>query len=149
MLYSENFLSDVHNESLSSVSLAQYDDPFEAYLFHYYNNFFLFSRSRNAIYRLCTIPREIPCILCHIKLICETILAFHWVTKKHLCCTLGSFHIIFYGMQIAYYVGVQIDESCVNHDKHGLSPEMRQRSAVGAVKVAVRSLSMVAGTSES
>lgn len=52
-------------------------------------------------------------------------------------------------MQIAYYVGVQIDESCENHDKHGLSPEMRQRSAVGAVKVAVRSLSMVAGTSES
>lgn len=51
--------------------------------------------------------------------------------------------------KIAYYVGVQIDGSCENHDKHGLSPEMRQRSAVGAVKVAVRSLLMVAGTSES
>lgn len=52
-------------------------------------------------------------------------------------------------MQIAYYVGVQIDEGCKNHDKNGLSPEMRQHGAVGAVKVAVRSLSMVAGTSES
>ncbi|XP_058193376.1 protein TWIN LOV 1 isoform X1 [Rhododendron vialii] len=51
--------------------------------------------------------------------------------------------------KIAYYVGVQIDEGCKNHDKNGLSPEMRQHSAVGAVKVAVRSLSMVAGTSES
>nr|AML78559.1 putative LOV domain-containing protein [Sarcodes sanguinea] len=50
---------------------------------------------------------------------------------------------------IAYYVGVQIDESCKNCDKHGLSLEMRQRSAVGAVKVAVRCLSMVAGTSKS
>ena len=52
-------------------------------------------------------------------------------------------------MQIAYYVGVQIDESSKNQDKHGLSPEMMQRGAVGAVKVAVRSLSIGAGTSNS
>ncbi|PSS13544.1 Protein TWIN LOV like [Actinidia chinensis var. chinensis] len=51
--------------------------------------------------------------------------------------------------KIAYYVGVQIDESCKSQDKHGLSPEMMQRGAVGAVKVAVRSLSIGAGTSES
>ncbi|GFZ00125.1 PAS/LOV protein B [Actinidia rufa] len=43
----------------------------------------------------------------------------------------------------------KIDESCKNQDKHGLSPEMMQRGAVGAVKVAVRSLSIGAGTSES
>nr|AML77979.1 putative LOV domain-containing protein [Ternstroemia gymnanthera] len=51
--------------------------------------------------------------------------------------------------KIAYYVGVQMDESCKNYDRHGLSPETRQRSVVGAVKVAVRSLSMGAGTSMS
>ncbi|KAL7260976.1 hypothetical protein ACSBR1_006610 [Camellia fascicularis] len=51
--------------------------------------------------------------------------------------------------KIAYYVGVQIDESCKNEDKHGLSPELRQHSVVGAVKVAVRSLSMGVGTSNS
>ncbi|OMO90281.1 hypothetical protein CCACVL1_07424 [Corchorus capsularis] len=55
-------------------------------------------------------------------------------------------------VQIAYYVGVQIEEDCKNQDRHGLSPEMRQLSAVGAVKVAVRSLSMgasLAGSSKS
>uniref|UniRef100_A0A5B6ZDD2 LOV domain-containing protein n=1 Tax=Davidia involucrata TaxID=16924 RepID=A0A5B6ZDD2_DAVIN len=51
--------------------------------------------------------------------------------------------------KIAYFVGVQIDESCKNQDKQGLSPGMRQRSVVGAVKVAVRGLSMGAGTSNS
>nr|AML78238.1 putative LOV domain-containing protein [Galax urceolata] len=51
--------------------------------------------------------------------------------------------------KIACYVGVQIDEGCSNQDKHGLSPELWQRSVVGAVKVAVRSLSMGAGTSKS
>nr|AML78838.1 putative LOV domain-containing protein [Larrea tridentata] len=44
--------------------------------------------------------------------------------------------------KIAYFVGVQIEEGCENERRHGLSPEMRQLSVVGAVKVAVRSLSM-------
>ncbi|KAL4278448.1 hypothetical protein GQ457_03G012140 [Hibiscus cannabinus] len=51
--------------------------------------------------------------------------------------------------KIAYFVGVQIDEECKNTDRHGLSPEMRQLSTVGAVKVAVRSSSMAAGSSKS
>nr|AML79094.1 putative LOV domain-containing protein [Illicium floridanum] len=42
--------------------------------------------------------------------------------------------------KIAFYVGVQLDENSVN-DGEGLSPEMRQLGAIGAVKVAVRSLS--------
>ncbi|KAK9045408.1 hypothetical protein V6N11_059289 [Hibiscus sabdariffa] len=51
--------------------------------------------------------------------------------------------------KIAYFVGVQIEEECKNTDRHGLSPEMRQLSTVGAVKVAVRSFSMAAGSSKS
>ncbi|XP_061991624.1 protein TWIN LOV 1 isoform X4 [Rosa rugosa] len=51
--------------------------------------------------------------------------------------------------KIAYFVGVQMEEACKNQDGHGLSPEMRQLSAVGAVRIAVRSLSMGAGTSKS
>nr|AML78419.1 putative LOV domain-containing protein [Hydrangea febrifuga] len=51
--------------------------------------------------------------------------------------------------KVAYFVGIQIDESSRNDDKHGLGPEMRQLSVVGAVKVAVRSFSMGAGTSKS
>ncbi|GMY26070.1 putative LOV domain-containing protein [Fagus crenata] len=51
--------------------------------------------------------------------------------------------------KIAYFVGVQIEEGCTNQDRHGLSPEMRQLSVVGAIKVAVRSLSMCAGPSRS
>ncbi|KAK9935214.1 hypothetical protein M0R45_022324 [Rubus argutus] len=51
--------------------------------------------------------------------------------------------------KIAYFVGVQMEEACKNQDGHGLSPEMRQLSAVGAVRIAVRSLSMGAGTSNS
>ncbi|KAE8667621.1 Protein TWIN LOV 1 [Hibiscus syriacus] len=51
--------------------------------------------------------------------------------------------------KIAYFVGVQMEEECKNMDRHGLSPEMRQLSTVGAVKVAVRSLSMAAGSSKS
>nr|AML76715.1 putative LOV domain-containing protein [Moringa oleifera] len=50
--------------------------------------------------------------------------------------------------KIAYFVGVQIEEGCKNQDRHGLSPEMRQLSVVGAVKVAVRSLTMGAGPSK-
>ncbi|MBA0648489.1 hypothetical protein Goklo_016195 [Gossypium klotzschianum] len=51
--------------------------------------------------------------------------------------------------KVAYFVGVQIEEECKNMERHGLSPEMRQLSTVGAVKVAVRSLSMAAGSSKS
>nr|AML76539.1 putative LOV domain-containing protein [Gyrocarpus americanus] len=50
--------------------------------------------------------------------------------------------------KIAFYVGVQIEESCKSIDQ-GLSPEMRQLGAVGAVKVAVRSLSVGVGPSKS
>nr|AML79548.1 putative LOV domain-containing protein [Cyrilla racemiflora] len=49
--------------------------------------------------------------------------------------------------KVAYFVGVQIDESRKNQEEHGLSPQRRQLSVVGAVKVAVRSLSMGASTS--
>nr|AML79225.1 putative LOV domain-containing protein [Johnsonia pubescens] len=47
--------------------------------------------------------------------------------------------------KIAFFVGVQIDENC--EDPNGLSPEMRQLSAVAAVKVAARILSSGAGPS--
>ncbi|KAJ4711268.1 protein TWIN LOV 1 [Melia azedarach] len=50
--------------------------------------------------------------------------------------------------KIAYFAGVQIEEGCKNQERHGLSPEMRQLSAIGAIKVAVRSLSMGAGPSD-
>ncbi|XP_078432170.1 PAS/LOV protein B [Wolffia australiana] len=48
--------------------------------------------------------------------------------------------------KIAFYVGVQRDEAA-KADRHGLSPEMKQLGAVGAVKVAVRSLSFGVGAS--
>ncbi|XP_068326167.1 protein TWIN LOV 1-like isoform X1 [Pyrus communis] len=51
--------------------------------------------------------------------------------------------------KIAYFVGVQMEEGCKNQVEHGLSPEMRQLSAVGAVRIAVRSLTMGAGPSKS
>ncbi|XP_020998277.1 protein TWIN LOV 1 isoform X2 [Arachis duranensis] len=51
--------------------------------------------------------------------------------------------------KVAYYVGVQIEDECKNEDRQGLSPEKRQLSVVGVVKVAVRSLSMHAGSSKS
>nr|AML77796.1 putative LOV domain-containing protein [Ruscus sp. BC-2016] len=47
--------------------------------------------------------------------------------------------------KIAFYVGVQINEN--SKDGNGLSPEMRQFSAVASVKVAVRSLSACPGPS--
>ncbi|MED6110226.1 hypothetical protein PIB30_041030 [Stylosanthes scabra] len=51
--------------------------------------------------------------------------------------------------KVAYYVGVQIEEEHKNEDRQGLSPEKRQLSVVGVVRVAVRSLSMHAGPSKS
>nr|AML79281.1 putative LOV domain-containing protein [Heliconia sp. BC-2016] len=48
--------------------------------------------------------------------------------------------------KIAFYVNVQSDENAKS-DGLGLSPEMRQLGVVGAVKVAVRSLSICAGPS--
>nr|AML78371.1 putative LOV domain-containing protein [Ailanthus altissimus] len=51
--------------------------------------------------------------------------------------------------KIAYFAGVQIEEGCNNQDRYGLSPEMRQLSAIGAIKVAVRSSSLGAGSSKS
>ncbi|KAL3501327.1 hypothetical protein ACH5RR_035776 [Cinchona calisaya] len=49
--------------------------------------------------------------------------------------------------KVAYFVGVQINNICNSQSKQGLSPEMQHLSVVGAVKVAVRSLSMNASTS--
>lgn len=51
--------------------------------------------------------------------------------------------------KIAYFVGVHMEESCNDQGGRGLSPEMRQLSTVGAVKIAVRSSSMGAGSSKS
>ncbi|KAJ4960683.1 hypothetical protein NE237_020593 [Protea cynaroides] len=50
--------------------------------------------------------------------------------------------------KIAFYVGVHMEEGCKNVWDRGLSPEMGQLGVVGAVKVAVRSLSMGAGPSK-
>nr|AML77837.1 putative LOV domain-containing protein [Pistia stratiotes] len=49
--------------------------------------------------------------------------------------------------KIAFHVWVQMDEEAAKVDEQGLSPEMKQLGAVGAVKVAVRSLSAAAGPS--
>lgn len=46
-------------------------------------------------------------------------------------------------------MGVQIEDDHKIKDRQGLSPEKRQLSVVGVVKVAVRSLSMTAGSSNS
>ncbi|CAL9248896.1 unnamed protein product [Arabidopsis halleri] len=43
----------------------------------------------------------------------------------------------------AYFVGVQVEESCRNTESKELRPETRQLSVVGAVRVAVRSSLMV------
>nr|AML77403.1 putative LOV domain-containing protein [Quassia amara] len=51
--------------------------------------------------------------------------------------------------KIAFFAGVQIEEGCKSQDQHGLSPEMRQLSVIGAIKVAVRSSSLSAGPSKS
>nr|AML79464.1 putative LOV domain-containing protein [Peltoboykinia watanabei] len=49
--------------------------------------------------------------------------------------------------KIAYFIAVQLEDSCNTQDEQGLRPDMRQLSAVGAVKVAVRTMSMGAGSS--
>ncbi|KAL8518807.1 hypothetical protein ACS0TY_009960 [Phlomoides rotata] len=49
--------------------------------------------------------------------------------------------------EVAFFVGIQIDDGCRNEETRRLSPEMKQLSVVGAVKVAVRGLSMGASTS--
>nr|AML78103.1 putative LOV domain-containing protein [Polygala lutea] len=51
--------------------------------------------------------------------------------------------------KVAFFVGVHIEEDHEKLEKHGLSPETRQRSVVGAVKVAVRCLSIAVGASKS
>lgn len=51
--------------------------------------------------------------------------------------------------QLAYFVGVQIEGGYNNkQERQGFSPDMRQLSVVGAVKVAVRSSSLTAGSSK-
>ncbi|CAN0925880.1 Protein TWIN LOV 1 [Linum grandiflorum] len=49
--------------------------------------------------------------------------------------------------KIAYFVGVQIEEN--SEDRHGFSPEMRQLSVIGSIKVSVRSSSMCHASSKS
>nr|AML78572.1 putative LOV domain-containing protein [Verbascum arcturus]AML79395.1 putative LOV domain-containing protein [Verbascum sp. BC-2016] len=48
--------------------------------------------------------------------------------------------------KVTYFVGIQTDDHCKNRETHDLSPEMRQLSVVGAVKVAVRSSSIGAAS---
>ncbi|KAF3668328.1 putative protein TWIN LOV 1-like isoform X4 [Capsicum annuum] len=49
--------------------------------------------------------------------------------------------------EVAYFVGIQIEDTSEARGKQGLNPEMRHRSVVAAVKVAVRGWSMGASTS--
>ncbi|KAM3358916.1 protein TWIN LOV 1 [Capsicum galapagoense] len=49
--------------------------------------------------------------------------------------------------KVAYFVGIQIEDTSEARGKQGLNPEMRHRSVVAAVKVAVRGWSMGASTS--
>lgn len=51
--------------------------------------------------------------------------------------------------KVAFFVGIQINDHCTSNETQGLCPEMRHLSVVGAVKVAVRSLSMSSRTSDS
>lgn len=51
--------------------------------------------------------------------------------------------------KVAYFVGVQIEDAYKNEEyRQCWKPDMKQLSVVGAVKVAVRSLSMSAGSSK-
>lgn len=52
-------------------------------------------------------------------------------------------------VQVAYLVGVQIHSRCSDEEHRGLRPEMEHLSVVGAVKVAVRSSSMLTSASTS
>ncbi|KAI4382548.1 hypothetical protein MLD38_008501 [Melastoma candidum] len=51
--------------------------------------------------------------------------------------------------KISHFVGVQIEEGCPTQEQDGLTPEMRQRGTVGAVKVALRTLSIGSCSSSS
>ncbi|KAJ1386025.1 PAS domain [Sesbania bispinosa] len=51
--------------------------------------------------------------------------------------------------KVAYFVGIQIEDDYKNEDRQCWGPDMRHLSVVGVVKVAVRSLSMTAGSSKS
>jgi hypothetical protein len=68
--------------------------------------------------------------------------------KTQNSCMQSSLTVLI-NVQIAYFVGVQMEEKCKSQDRRGLSPEIRQLGAVGAVKVAVRSLSIGASCSRS
>nr|AML77957.1 putative LOV domain-containing protein [Sanchezia sp. BC-2016] len=50
--------------------------------------------------------------------------------------------------KVAFFVGIQIKDNTMIQQTHGLNPQMSQLSVVGAVKVAVRGLSML-GTNSS
>nr|AML76419.1 putative LOV domain-containing protein [Ruellia brittoniana] len=49
--------------------------------------------------------------------------------------------------KVAFFVGIQIKDDNMIQETHGLNPRMSQLSVVGAVKVAVRGLSMVGSSS--
>nr|AML77522.1 putative LOV domain-containing protein [Oxalis sp. BC-2016] len=51
--------------------------------------------------------------------------------------------------KIAYFIGVQVEDGGKNQDRPGMSPEKRHLSVVGAVKVAIRGLSLGACSSNS
>ncbi|XP_024041332.1 protein TWIN LOV 1 isoform X2 [Citrus clementina] len=77
--------------------------------------------------------------------ICPVEVSNHHYLQGTAC----GFSIPLTTMKIAYFAAVHTEEGCRNQDRHGLSLEMRQLSAIGAIKVAVRSLSMGAGPSKS
>jgi hypothetical protein len=68
---------------------------------------------------------------------------------KNLNASCNIYLTVLIDVQIAYFVGVQMEEKCKSQDRRGRSPEIRQLGAVGAVKVAVRSLSIGASCSRS
>nr|AML78201.1 putative LOV domain-containing protein [Anisacanthus quadrifidus] len=51
--------------------------------------------------------------------------------------------------KVAFFVGIQIEDDSESRQSSGLSPQMCQLSVVGAVKVAVRGLSMLGGAASS
>ena len=69
---------------------------------------------------------------------------YSWIYQESFSISLPS---EWYCLQVAYFVGVQMDEDDKKQDEHGLNPKMKQLSTVGAVRVAVRSLSMTVGCS--
>lgn len=67
---------------------------------------------------------------------------------QYQCWKISTHVAGFCFFQVAYFVGVQIEDDYKNDDfRRCWRPDMKQLSVVGVVKVAVRSLSMSAGSS--